>query len=381
MMIVTTAKNVTESMNGQNELRQAIELMQDGKVAPAADLLHCLIADNRLDDKGRAAAYVWLAESREDGAFKIRCLEQALQHDPNNQQIRQGLQQVMAAPPPPSQRPAFGPALRRSKFDAMPAVVGILGGLNGPASGVFINDDGMIATTSYAIGSASRATAMLDAKRHVPATVVRRFPTHDLVLIQTALRPAEKPNAAPPSTIAEGTAFVALGYGGAKLRGLLGRLNSRQDAALAADKHRAGSNAGRGRQSAGRREWAAAGFAHAQCRWRGKGAGDQNVAYRVAGRAADARTPANARFPLLRHLRRTGAGAAFWRQALRDLWRGAGRRCPPNRLCRPKPKSWAALYGENAARPCPRCGARVGDYDGRCLRCGRSVAVNAAARS
>ena len=136
MMVVPTALHVTKSMNAQIKLQQAIELMQDGQVAPAVDLLNRLVAGGELDAKGRAAAYVWLAESRDDGAFKIRCLEQALKHDPNNQQIRQGWQQLMAAPPSP--RPAAGPALRRAEMIETPAVVGILGGLNGPASGVFI---------------------------------------------------------------------------------------------------------------------------------------------------------------------------------------------------------------------------------------------------
>ena len=159
-------------MSAQNELRRAIELMQDGKVAPAVELLNRLVAGEELDEKGRAAAYVWLAESHDDGAFKIRCLEQALSHDPNNQQIRQGLQQVMAAPPPQSPRLAAGPALRRAELEELPAVVGILGGRNGPASGVFINEAGMVATTSYTIGSAIRATVMLDAKRHVTGSAL-----------------------------------------------------------------------------------------------------------------------------------------------------------------------------------------------------------------
>ena len=380
MMIVTTAKNVTESMKGQNELRQAIELMQDGKVATAADLLHRLIADNRLDDKGRAAAYVWLAESREDGAFKIRCLEQALKHDPNNQQIRQGLQQVMAAPPPPSQRPAFGPALRRSKFDAMPAVVGILGGLNGPASGVFINDDGMIATTSYAIGSASRATVMLDAKRHVPATVVRRFPTHDLALIKTALRPAEKPSAAPPSTVGEGTAFIALGYGGAKLRGLLGRYNSRQT-----------------------QHWLRTSIAPVQMPDAGGNPIFDENGQLLALLTRNVDGAGKALAIKMSHIASLAAQMTRDRQLMPNSHYCAtcggrararlfgGRHCETcgaalggdstESAVPPQADKLAALYGENAARPCPRCGARVGDYDGRCLRCGRSVAVNAAARS
>lgn len=367
-------------MNAQNELRQAIELMQDGKVATAVDLLNRLVAGEELDEKGRAAAYVWLAESRDDGAFKIRCLEQALKHDPNNQQIRQGLQQVMAAPPPPSPRPAAGPALRRAELEETPAVVGILGGLNGPASGVFISDAGMIATTSYAIGSASRATVMLGAKRHVPGAVVRRFPSHDLALILTALRPAEKPRVAPPSTIAEGTAFVALGYGGVKLRGLLGRFNSRKT-----------------------QHWLRTSIPPVQMPDAGGNPLVDENGQLLALLTRNVDGAGKALAILMSHIASLAAQLTRDQQLMPDSEYCAacggrararlygGRHCETcgaalegdvgGSSVSPQADKLAALFGENAVRPCPRCGARVGDYDGRCLRCGQAVAVGAAAGS
>ena len=365
-------------MGAQNDLRQAIELMQDGKVAPAVDLLHRLITDHQLDDKGRAAALVWLAESRDDGEFKIRCLEQALKHDPNNQQIRQGLQQLLAAPPSP--RPAAGPALRRAKLEEMPAVVGILGGMNGLASGVFINEAGMIATTSYAIGGANRATVMLDAKRHLPGTVIRRFPSHDLALIKTARRTAEKPNAAPPSTIAEGTAFVALGYGGLKLRGLLGRFNSRRTqhwlrtSIPPVQMPDAGGNALVGengqllalltRNVDGAGKALAIKMSHiaslaAQMRRDRQLMPDSDYCAACGGRA-------RARLYGGKHCETCGAALGG------DVAESAA---PPQF------DKLAALLGEKSAKPCRGCGARVGEYDGRCLRCGQAMAVSALAGS
>lgn len=367
-------------MSAQNELRQAIQLMQDGKVAPAVELLNRLVAGEELDEKGRAAAYVWLAEARDDGAFKIRCLEQALSHDPHNQQIRQGLQQVMAAPPPPSPRPAAGPALRRADMEELPAVVGVLGGRNAPASGVFINEAGMVATTSYAIGSANRATVMLDAKRHVPGAVVRRYPSHDLTLIKTALSQAEKPTVAPPQTIAEGTTFIALGYGGAKLRGLQGRFNNRKTQhwlrtsippVQMAD---AGGNplvdengqllALLTRNVDGAGKALALLMSHitslaAQLKRDQQLMPDSEYCAACGGRA-------RARLYGGGHCETCGAA----------LGGDVAQSSVPHQAER-----LAALYGENTARPCPRCGARVGDYDGRCLRCGQAVAVGAIAGS
>ena len=378
MMVVATAMNVTESMKAQNDLRRAIELMQDGKVAPAVDMFNRLVAGEELDEKGRAAAYVWLAESRDDGAFKIRCLEQALKHDPNNQQIRQGLQQVMAAPPSP--RPAAGPALRRAEVTDTPTVVGILGGRNGPASGVFINDSGMVATTSYAIGSASRATVMLDAKRHVPGTVVRRIPAHDLALIKTALRPVEKPSAAPPSTIGEGTTFIALGYGGAKLRGFLGRFNSRHT-----------------------QHWLRTSIPPVQMPDAGGNPLVDENGQLLAMLTRNIDDAGKALAILMSHIASLAAQLTRDHQLMPDSEYCAacggrararlygGGRCETcgaalggniaESAAPPQADKLAALFGENAARACPRCGARVGDYDGRCLRCGQAmVAAGAAER-
>ena len=129
-------------MSAQSNLRQAIVRMQDGQVATAVEMLNRLVTASELDDKGRAAAYVWLAESRADSAFKIRCLERALSHDPENRQIRQGLEQVKASRPPPGQLPALDVGRGSSEWQEAPPVLGILGGMNGLASGVFINRAG-----------------------------------------------------------------------------------------------------------------------------------------------------------------------------------------------------------------------------------------------
>ena len=83
-------------MSPEQELRQAIQLMREGAVGAAAPILSRLVESGQLDAPGRAAAYVWLAESREDRDFKIRCLERALEADPANAKIRQGLQQLLS---------------------------------------------------------------------------------------------------------------------------------------------------------------------------------------------------------------------------------------------------------------------------------------------
>ncbi len=362
-------------MNAQSELRQAIELMQDGQAAPAVDLLNRLAECAELDGKGRAAAYVWLAESREDRAFKIRCLERALEQDPDNRQIRQGFNQLMTERPQPGQLPAMGAKRHPAELDAAPPVVGIIGGLNGPASGVFVDDRGLIATTSYAVGSVARVTVTLDAERHLKGEVVRRFPLHDLALIESRLRSALAPAAAPPSMIAENSPFLALGYGGARLRGALAQHNSRRA-----------------------RYWLRTTIPPVQMPDAGG-----NPLYDDNGQ-------------LLGLLTRNvdGAGNALaikmsQVRALAEQWRRDRQLMPDTHYCvvcgsRSRARLFggdhcetcgaaqvndgdyprqadklAALFGEGEGPPCPHCGARVGAYEDRCLRCGQSMARGAVA--
>lgn len=367
-------------MSAQSDLRQAIELMQDGQVASAVGLLNRLVGNSELDDKGRAAAYVWLAEAREDSAFKIRCLEQALAQDPENRQIRQGLNQLLAARSKPGQLPPTGNDHRQAKLAETPPVIGIVGGLNGPASGVFVNSAGLIATTSYAIGGAERVTVTLDAERHLAGAVVRRLPTHDLALIETTLRTARKQPAAPPTTIAENTSFIALGYGGARLRGSLAR-----------------------HSSDGARHWLRTTIPPAQMPDAGgnplydengqllglltrnvDGAGNALAArFSQASSLADQLQRDRQLMPESRYCAACGslARAGLYGGAHCETCGAAQALDLAEAALPPQVDKLAALYGDATGQQCALCGARVGGYDGRCLRCGRAMASSAAAET
>ena len=357
-------------MTAQDLLRQAIELIQDGETATAVGMLHRLLDDSELDDKGRAAAYVWLAESREDSAFKIRCLERALEHEPDNRQIRQGLEQLKSAPP----RPNWAP--EHSDLDEMPRVVGILGGLNGLASGVFVNSAGLIASTSYALGGAEKLTVTLNETRHLPGRILRRFPAQDLALIETSIKLARAPVTAPPSLIADGTSFVALGYGGVKLRGALRRMRGKRLASWLgttvplAQLHDAGGNPlydDRGHLlGILTRNVDAAGCALAittSC-----------VLALAEGERRDRQL-----MPNTDYCRQCGGRTRARRFGGRHC-ETCGAAQPIDKAAVPQGDKLAALYGEDAGQPCSHCGARAGHYEGRCLRCGRAQAGVALAR-
>ncbi|MCY4061222.1 MAG: serine protease [Chloroflexi bacterium] len=364
-------------MSAQNELRQAIELMQDGQAVPAVDLLNRLVESAELDGKGRAAAYVWLAESREDSGFKIRCLERALEQDPDNRQIRQGLQQLIAARAQPSQLPAMGAERNRVELREAPPVIGIVGGLNGMASGVFVDGRGLIATTSYAIGSIERVTVTLDAQRRLAGEVVRRLPTHDLALVDAPLRIARVTAAAPASMIVENTAFIALGYGGARLRGALAQFNSRRA-----------------------RQWLRTTIPPVQMPDAGG-----NPLYDDNGQLLGllTRNVDGAGNTLALNMSQVLALTSQWKRDRRlmpdacycvacgSLTRAplfGGSHCETCGAAQPIDNAFprqidklAALYGAGDGAPCPHCDAQVGAYNDRCLRCGHKMARGESARN
>ena len=366
-------------MTAQDDLRKAIDSMQAGQVALAVEMLSNLLAGSELDDKGRAAAYVWLAESQEDSAFKIRCLERALRHDPENRQIRQGLEQVKTSRPPPKP-PA--PALGRgaTELREAPPVVGILGGMNGCASGVFVNESGLIATTSYAIGGAANATVILDAERRLTGAIARRFPAYDLALIQTQMQLARPPAMAPSSLVGDSAACVAMGYGGAKLRGALepmrgGRARQWLRTTISlADLPDAGGNP----------LYDENGQLLALLTRNVDGAGCAlalKIAQVVA--LANAEKRGSQLMPDSGYCQQCGArtrahlfGGRHCESCGAALSISVAEASSP-----PQGDKLAALYGEDASRPCAQCGARVRPYGGRCLRCGRRFTNAASVRT
>ena len=362
-------------MAAQDELRQAIQMMQTGQVEVAVNELSRLAKSPALDAKARAAAYVWLAESRADREFKRRCLERALEHDPENAQIRQGLRQL---PAPPSNLPISRDERASARhLQQPPPVVGIDGGANGLASAAFIGVDGLVATISYAVGGAARVAVHIRGEQELKGAVVRRYPRHDLALISTPIRLARKPAIAPPATAASSLAFSAYSAAGTQLRGHA-KDADRAPAVdwLATDIHPiqipdAGGNPlydGQGQLI---------GLLTRNCDSAGMA-----LAIKVARVLALAEAYRRER-QLLPH-----ADCCSACGSLTQVAHYGGRACETcgaalamegrRPTSAPDRDALAQLYGEDAAQPCIHCGATVGTYAGRCLRCGRAIAGRAA---
>ncbi len=362
-------------MTAQDELRRAISMMQAGDTERAAALLDELLGNAELDARGRAAAFVWLAESRDEHAFKLRCLEQALACEPDNRQIEQGLRQLRAES---SERPPLphvsAPEAKPSELAYVPQVALIMGGVNGPASGAFVSERGDLATTSYAVGSIESGRVSIEGAPEVSGWVVRRWPAYDLALIETPLRLARKPALAPATLAEQDSAFVAHCAGGARLRGAL----------LPTDRSMA-------------RHWLRTNLPLAAIPDAGG-----NPLYdergQLLGLLTRNRDAANNALAISSAFI---AGLAQRIQRERQLqpdttycpacggWTRArlfgGRSCE---LCGAaisagdapaQPEKLRQLYDARHSAPCPHCEAPVGRYRGRCLRCGRAAESVAAA--
>lgn len=365
-MVCAQSIGAQANMSAQSELRQAIERMQSGEIETATEQLNRLLADDELDAAGRAAAHVWLAEASDDAGFKLRCLQSALACTPDNAQIQQGLRALLAERPPAPSLPSA------PRLPGFPRVLGIDGGVNGPASAVFVAKSGILATTSYALGGAQDLTVSLADGRTLRAELLRRFPGLDLALAEAPLRLDGKIAIAPASALAAGQACVALGFDGSRLQATLTEL-----------------------EVGGAGHWLATSLPLAKLPDAGG-----NPLYDDRGQLLGIMTRNTADGGMALALKISSI-LALAEQAQRDKQMQPGACCCPacgglarapiygGRSCEscgadlpvhenlpaPQIDSLQQLYGEAASQPCSQCGARVGFHGGRCLRCGQRSAA------
>ncbi len=363
-------------MAAQDELRQAIQMMRSGQVEAAALQLKRLASSSALDARARAAACVWLAESRADRDFKLRCLERAFELEPDNAQIRQGLQQLRAALAQPGHLPNMRQAgASPIQLQQTPRVAGIDGGANGLASAAFIGDDGLLATTSYALGGASRVAVHISGEHELTGAVVRRYPQHDLAFISTSVKLARKPVIAPPALARQNLSFSAYSFTGARLRGELIRPDRAQPRRWLATNIYPIQLPDAGGNPLIDAQGQLIGLLTRNCHDSGAALAIQIshvLAMAEAYRRARQLRPQALYCPACGSLTQAGRyGGRSCETCGAALSTGQGR--APDR------DALLQLYDESAAQPCMHCRARVGEYEGRCLRCGQPQALRAAA--
>jgi len=335
------------------DLQRAIQLMQTGASEQAAAMLERLLQGGGLDAPGRAAAYVWLAETRPQKDFKVRCLQQALHYAPQMPQLQQQLNELQRESRPPVAR-----------------VFGLFGSVNAPASAINLGFGGLFATTSFAVGAASELTLRTEGAGEVMARVVGRFPQDDLALLRSELAVDDKLPTAPSAIRLGQQTVVAHIYGSGTRHGSVMGSN-------AVPGHWFPVRFGRGQlvDAGGNPLYDSAG----QCLGlltRNKNSSGDWLALRMG------QVHARARSWLDERQRKPEARLCGACGSLAQAPAYGGRACEhcgavlvPGTESSPPAASRAllALRGEDRI-PCPHCAARVGDYGGRCLRCGRSVA-------
>ena len=363
-------------MGGENDLLRAIELMKTGDLQPAVALLQQAVDDPDLDEHGRAVACIWLAETQDDVGFKIGCLRQALRHEPGNPQIQQKLDQLHARPHSSDTQVYRSQHQQRQAvcLAKAPLVLGIAGGANGRGSGIFVNREGLVATTATVVGSTLAVSIVCGDSQAIAGQVIRRYPESDLALIQSpvALESLEALERLPAVIASE--AVTAVAHSGTKIRGTVqdvadgarqGWLRTDILDAMTPD---AGGNPlydSRGHVLGllTRNTDHATGMAWAISLSHILTLAEQNLQEcRLLPNSATCGSCG-----CLTHAQHYGG----------RYCETCGARLSPTGVPMMDPPDFerlAQIYGENQSRPCPHCAAHAGYYAGLCLRCSHELA-------
>lgn len=246
-------------MSAFRTLDQGIKALQAGNQDEGGRLIRLALRGAEITGSVRATAYNWLAEATNDPEQKIQAYQEALKVDPSNELAQYQLSRLYAppaqtdsgniktvdvpsflpesnplvAPPPPAPvyQPsgvtmhAQAPQTPSTPPPAAPAeaqnitTVGIGDGPNGPGSGFFIAQNGIIATTRHVVGALHNVTVHLDRYTQVAGRVIRSFPYLDIALVHVEYKPSALLSFSPYPYIAPNTPLKAQSFVGGWIYG------------------------------------------------------------------------------------------------------------------------------------------------------------------
>jgi len=382
-------------------LQQGIAAVQAGKPEEGARLLRLALREPVIAGSLRAIAYMWLAETTRDLHEKITCYTEALSADPTSELAQQRLTILLAPPAPgkevmlsdftptsnplvtppppppvypppgvilssPEPAPPVPPSLPRTGRLGGHQIVGVFGG-GQPGSGFFMSRAGIIATTRFVVGSRTSVTVALPSKRQLPGQVVRSFPEMDVAFVHVNYPGAEPIPFSPYALIPSGMPLKAFSYNGQVVEG------SQRETGLLSAPH-----------------WFSTDIIRLPDAGGSPVLDDQRYLVGMLTRNTSSATAyvfAVHISALQRCLEQFTAEMRsepnrIYCPACGGVSRAAGVGGPYCELCgalmphaADTPRLLTAqtveLYRETAPQPCPHCAARVGMYQGRCLRCGR----------
>lgn len=382
-------------------IQQGIQSIRNGQMAEGARFIKIGLKDDQIPANIRATAYLWLAETTQDPQQKLDYYKQALQAEPGNQQAQQNINVLLASglgtpppsspqqPPPPPQsappssqpmppqqapptQPPGGYGYQQQPYhdpNKLYRTVGIFDGPNGPASGIIITREGLIATTRFAIGGEQHLTVELDPGQRFPGRVVRAYPALDLAFINTSLNFTQLLPTSPTPVIQDNTPLVAVAHNGGMMQGKKRATRSQTSPewfpTTIAQMMDVGGNpvfdnrnllVGMLTSNANRSSAYVFGLTI-------------DAIYRhVQHLQQELQSGAPTAYcPHCGHRSRAGGAGAFYCEVCGGVLPQA------QNQSRYQMPHLASYYNENAHQPCVHCGARVGYYNGRCLRCGRNI--------
>ncbi|MFQ3567461.1 MAG: serine protease [Aggregatilineales bacterium] len=212
-------------------LELGISALQAGSTVEGARLIRIALKSGQLSAESCAIGWLWLAEYEPDPAKKRAYYEAAIAADPNNLEARQRLALLesnarIAAPPAvTTEAPAAAPpptsavASASSAVNVADHVASIIGGPNGPGTGVFISADGLIATTRFVAGSNERLTIELHTGQQLNGRVLRSYPEVDLAFIQIDFQLNGLLPITPLPRVPDDSTLIALSYSGEMQQG------------------------------------------------------------------------------------------------------------------------------------------------------------------
>lgn len=212
-------------------LDMAILAIQQQSLVEGARLLRIALKGEMgtpLSPEMRAVAYLWLAETTPDGAEKRRFLGAAVQADAHNVDARQRLAALLSPTATatgtlpvvaPQVAPYRAPATTgyATPVNIADYVAQIIGGPKGPGTAVFIADF-IVATTRATVGALDRVTVGVHPSRQIAGTVVRAFIDLDLAFVRVDQRLAAQLPITPLPRLPEDAKLYALTFDGETLQ-------------------------------------------------------------------------------------------------------------------------------------------------------------------
>ncbi len=390
-------------------LRQGIDAIKQGYPDQGRRLIKLALKNEPLDGPIRATAFLWLAETTSDTQEKLDYYNNALEADPANGQARQRIAALMEADLPPITPPQGNPPYQNTPPQGMPPyqntppqgnppyqntppqgtppgtaqpfnygntsaqaapdtntqTVGIFDGPNGPGTGFFITQDGIVVTTRFVIAGVEAVTCEIGPGRTLRGQIVYAVPEYDIAFVYTGVSPVTPLTAAQTPNVPENTPLMALAYQQNTFQGIRRQTRSvipagwfpttfdnPPDAGGNPILDRSGVVVGMLTRNTNRTSPYLFGVL-------------MQTIYQYYERYRLSNTGGSTYCPGCGQLSRAAASGAYYCET-------CGMTLPQAaNIRRQNAPQFGPLYGENAPRACPYCNSRAGFYDNRCIRCGR----------